>query len=315
VRDRVLTHAVLEGYESLVVRGRYPAVLLVVRVPPGGLDVNVHPAKLEIRFRRSSAVHQLVGGALRSRLRAALAPPPAPEEPAPAVADSMPTYGDPPVAEPVPTLPFARPAPSAQASLWQPAAQGFRPLRFVGQLFDGYLLCERDGQALLIDQHAAHERVLYERLQAAHAARGVEVDTLLVPETVALSDVESAALVEHATTLREAGLDGEPFGDGTYLLRTMPRALRDHDAGALLRALAAELAATGAATAARRAVDRVLATIACHSAVRVGQRLQPSQVDALLASMDGVPVNAHCPHGRPVAVELRRSAIEALFQR
>jgi DNA mismatch repair protein MutL len=95
----------------------------------------------------------------------------------------------------------------------------------------------------------------------------------------------------------------------------MPRALRDHDAGGLLRALAAELAATGASTAARRAVDRVLATIACHSAVRVGQRLQPAQVDALLASMDGVPVNAHCPHGRPVAVELRRSAIEALFQR
>jgi len=221
-------------------------------------------------------------------------------------------------------LPFLRdedapPTPSAPAAasgaLWATAPRGFGALRFVGQLFDGYLLCERDGQALLIDQHAAHERVLYERLQAAHAARGLEVDALLVPETVALSDVECAALVEHGGTLRDAGLDGEPFGDGTYLLRTMPRALRDHDAGSLLRALAAELTATGAATAARRAVDRVLATIACHSAVRVGQRLQPSQVDALLASMDGVPVNAHCPHGRPVAVELRRSAIEALFQR
>jgi DNA mismatch repair protein MutL len=318
VRDRVLTHAVLEGYESLVVRGRYPAVVLVVRVPPGELDVNVHPAKLEIRFRRSAGVHQLVAGALRARLRSALAPVgedtllPAPT----AVAEAAPAYATPPRDEsPVPALTFGRPADSAQASLWQPASQGFRPLRFVGQLFDGYLLCERDGQALLIDQHAAHERVLYERLQAAHAARGVEIDTLLVPETIAVSAVECGALVEHAATLREAGLEGEPFGDGTFLLRTMPRALRDHDAGALVRALATELAATGASTAAQRAVDHVLASIACHSAVRVGQRLQPAQVDALLAAMDGVPVNAHCPHGRPVAVELRRSAIEALFQR
>jgi DNA mismatch repair protein MutL len=214
----------------------------------------------------------------------------------------------------VPTLPLGRPA-AAQESLWQPAAQGFRPLRFVGQLFDGYLLCERDGQALLIDQHAAHERVLYERLQAERAARGVEADPLLVPETIAVSAAECAALVEHADRLRDAGLEGEAFGDGAYLLRTMPRCLRDRDAGALVRALAAELDASGASDAARRAVDRVLATVACHAAVRVGQRLGESQVSALLASMDGVPVNAHCPHGRPVAVELRRSAIEALFQR
>ena len=305
VRDRVLTHAILDGYESLVVRGRYPAVVLIVRVAPGELDVNVHPAKLEIRFQRSAGVHQLVAGALRARLREALAPPPDVAAP-PAVAEPRATYE-------VPVPP--RPVDGAQASLWQPAPQGFRPLRFVGQLFDGYLLCEHEGNALLIDQHAAHERVLYERLQAAHAARGVAADPLLVPETIALTPLECATLVEHAAMLRAAGLDGEPFGEGTYLLRTMPRDLRDRDAGTLLRALAAELATSGASDAARRAVDRVLATIACHSAVRVGQRLGPAQVDALLAAMDGVPVNAHCPHGRPVAVELRRSAIEALFQR
>jgi DNA mismatch repair protein MutL len=308
VRDRVLTHAILDGYESLLVRGRYPAVVLVVRVAPGDMDVNVHPAKLEIRFQRSASVHQLVAGALRARLREALAPPPAAVAEAPvAYASTTPA----PAATPAPTSPVV----AEQASLWQPAAQGFRALRFVGQLFDGYLLCERDGQALLIDQHAAHERVLYERLQAAHAARGLDVDALLVPETIALSPAESATLAEHGAMLREAGLDGEPFGEGTYLLRTVPRALKDRDAGTLLRALAAELAATGVSQAAQRAVDRVLATIACHGAVRVGQRLGTAQVDALLAAMDGVPVNAHCPHGRPVAVELRRSAIEALFQR
>jgi DNA mismatch repair protein MutL len=334
VRDRVLTHAVLDGYESFVVKGRYPAVVLAVRVAPGEMDVNVHPAKLEVRFQRSSAVHQLVAGAIRARLRSALGSPEptsstiggAPRE-APAdaslareiavgygaasdVGGSRCDAGEAP-----PRRPLGEAGGAEQTSLWQPAATGFRPLRFVGQLFDGYLLCERDGNALLIDQHAAHERVLYERLQASHEARGVESDALLVPETIALSPTESATLAEHAPLLRAAGLDGEPFGDGTYLLRTMPRLLRDHDAGGLVRALASELAATGASDAARRAVDGVLATLACHAAVRVGQRLERTQVDALLASMDGVPVNAHCPHGRPVAVELRRSAVEALFQR
>jgi DNA mismatch repair protein MutL len=329
VRDRVLTHAVLDGYDSFVVKGRYPAVVLAVRVAPGEMDVNVHPAKLEVRFQRSSAVHQLVAGAIRSKLRATLgsadASAAAATEGASVASDGTGApYGatapavvfpDDDHASDPPRLPLGGAPAGAQAALWQPAAAGFRPLRFVGQLFDGYLLCERDGHALLIDQHAAHERVLYERLQASHEARGVEADALLVPETVALSATESAVLAEHADVLREAGLDGEPFGDGTYLLRTMPRLLRDRDAGMLVRALAGELAARGASDAARRAVDRVLATVACHAAVRVGQRLERTQVDALLASMDGVPVNAHCPHGRPVAVELRRSAVEALFQR
>jgi DNA mismatch repair protein MutL len=315
VRDRVLTHAILDGYESLVVKGRYPATVICVRVAPNEMDVNVHPAKLEVRFRQSSTVHQAVASAIRARLRAALAPPSVAPATADRAAEASAPYGDAAEAGGVPTLPLTGGAAQAQPTLWQPAARGFRALRFVGQLFDGYLLCERDGQALLIDQHAAHERVLYERLQAEQAARGVEADALLVPETIRLSAAECAALVEHDDAMRASGLEGEGFGEGTYLLRTMPRCLRDRDAGALVRALAAELATAGASDATRRAVDRVLATVACHSAVRVGQRLGDAQVTALLASMDDVPVNAHCPHGRPVAVELRRSAIEALFQR
>jgi DNA mismatch repair protein MutL len=316
VRDRVLTHAVLDGYSSFVVKGRYPIAVLQVRVDPGDMDVNVHPAKLEVRFQRSSAVHELVAGAIRACLRSALTPAPAGELSADTarVADSDPSYlgSSGALASPAPDAPRDT---ARQANLWQPAARGFRPLRFVGQIFDGYLLCEHDGQALLIDQHAAHERVLYEQLQSERGARGVETDALLVPEAIALSVSECATLVEHVDALRAAGFEGEPFGDGAYLLRTMPRLLRNHDAGALVRGLAADLASTGTSSTATQAVDRVLATIACHSAVRVGQRLGAEQVDALLGAMDSAPVNAHCPHGRPVAVELRRSAIEALFQR
>jgi DNA mismatch repair protein MutL len=323
VRDRVLTRAVLDGYDSFVVKGRYPAVVLSVRVPAGTMDVNVHPGKLEVRFQHSSTVHQLVTGAIRNRLRQALAPArPVTGPAAEAVAEPIPVYRLSPrsaatgrnVPQPLDAGADGVP-PEAARELWQPAAAGFRPLRFVGQLFDGYLLCERDGQALLIDQHAAHERVLFERLRAEHGARGVERDALLVPETIALSRTECAALADHTPVLDAAGLEGEPFGETTYLLRSVPRLLRDRDMGALVRALAAELATTGASSAATRAADAVLATIACHSAVRVGQRLAPNQVDALLAAMDDVPVNAHCPHGRPVAAVLRRSAIEALFQR
>jgi DNA mismatch repair protein MutL len=168
---------------------------------------------------------------------------------------------------------------------------------------------------VLIDQHAAHERVVFERLRAERKAGGIARDPLLVPETIELAPAESAALAEHAPMLAAAGLEGEPFGERTFLLRTVPRLLRGKDAGALLRALAAELAEDGASGAVERAVDATLATIACHSVVRVGQRLDAPEVRALLSAMDGVEVAAHCPHGRPVAAELGRAQLEALFRR
>jgi DNA mismatch repair protein MutL len=168
---------------------------------------------------------------------------------------------------------------------------------------------------VLIDQHAAHERVVFERLRAERRGAGVARDALLVPEAVEMPPSEAAALAEHATTLAQAGLEGEPFGERTYLLRTVPRLLGGRDAGELLRAIASELAGHGSSEAAERAADAALATIACHSVVRVGQRLDEPQVRALLEAMDGVEIAAHCPHGRPVAAELSRSQLEALFRR
>src|SRR5581483_4470425 len=160
------------------------------------------------------------------------------------------------------------------------------------------------------DQHAAHERVVFERLRAEQDAGRIARDPLLVPETIELDATEAALLGEHAAALETAGLEGEPFGERTFLLRSVPRLLRGRDAGALVRAVATELAEEGASAAAARATHAVLATIACHSVVRVGQRLASEEVRALLASMDGVPVAAHCPHGRPVAAELTRSQLE-----
>jgi len=321
VRDRLLLRAVLDGYEGLLMRGRYPIVVLTLVVPPGEVDVNVHPAKLEVRFRRSPAVHQLIVPTLRARLTAALKPGAGPVE---TVAESPAPYAARrPAADAVPQLPLVpvsrsttplAPAAAAPAtSTWSP--QGFARLRFVGQVFDGYLLCEGDGRMVLIDQHAAHERVTFERLKGEQAGGGVARDALLVPEAVALPPAQAALLGEHTAELAAAGLEGEPFGPGTFLLRTVPRLLRGHDAGGLLRAVATELAEEGASAAGERARDDALATLACHSSVRVGQRLDESQVRALLEQMDAVDVNAHCPHGRPVAIELRRAQVEGWFGR
>jgi DNA mismatch repair protein MutL len=263
-------------------------------------------------------VHQLIVSALRSRLAAALGPAAAAGiPPASGVAERPPAYGTGPSPGAVRLVPMEPPAPASpeQATLWHPAPEGFAGLRFVGQVLNGYLLCEGTDRVVLIDQHAAHERVRFERLRAEHANGAVARDALLVPEAVALPAVQVAALAEHECTLAAAGLEGEPFGDGTFLLRTVPRLLRGHDVGALLRALASELVENGASMAAGHAADAVLATLACHSAVRVGQRLGPEQVRALLDSMDTVDVNAHCPHGRPVAVELSRTRLESLFGR
>jgi len=308
VRDRLLLRAVLDGYESLLLRGRYPIAVLFVAVPPGEVDVNVHPAKLEVRFRRPAAVHQLIAPALRARLATALAPGPAAGHPI-TIGEGGPAYAARGADTREPE------APGEQPGLWAPAPRGFASLRFIGQIFDGYLLCEGEGRVMLIDQHAAHERVVFERLRAEQRSGGVARDPLLVPEAIELPATEVAVLAEHAGVLATAGLEGEPFGDGTFLLRTVPRLLRGRDAGALVRALAAELADEGASAAAERAVDAALATIACHAVVRVGQRLDVTEVHALLAAMDGVEVSAHCPHGRPVAAELTRPQLEALFKR
>jgi DNA mismatch repair protein MutL len=311
VRDRLLLRAVMDGYESLLMRGRYPVAVLFLGVPAGEMDVNVHPAKLEVRFRRSAAVHQLVVPALRARLAAALAvsASTAPTAEPAAVHEAPLGYGPPSAPSGVPVLPL-------QPALWSAAPRGgFAALRFVGQIFDGYLLCEGEGRVVLIDQHAAHERVVFERLRAECRAGGVARDPLLVPEAIELAGAEAALLAEHSGSLAAAGLEGEPFGDGTFLLRSVPRLLRGRDMGELVRAVASELVEEGASGAAERASDAALATIACHSVVRVGQRLDAAEAEALLAAMDGVEISAHCPHGRPVATELRRSQLEAFFRR
>jgi DNA mismatch repair protein MutL len=318
VRDRMLLRAVLDGYESLLMRGRYPVAFLTLRVEAGGVDVNVHPAKLEVRFQDGQAVHRVVTSALRSKLRQGLAARADRAADAAPMASEMASLPDPPAGTSGSSAPQPMPArgePLRQRTLWTAAPEGFHGLRFVAQVFDGFLLCDGGTHLVLVDQHAAHERVLYERLQAEHGAAAVAHDALLVPEVVPLSATEVALLAEHAAALAALGLDGEPFGPDAFVVRSLPRVMRGRDVGALLRQVAAELAGDGVSTAVERSRDAMLATIACHAATRMGDRLGADEAHALLRAMDGVPVNAHCPHGRPVAVQLKRAQVEALFGR
>jgi len=206
----------------------------------------------------------------------------------------------------------AAPLPAADAA----AAGGFfGALRPLGQVFEGYLICEGRDQLVLIDQHAAHERVTFERLRAAHASGLVPRQQVLVPTVVELGPREAALLGEQVQTLDAVGIEIEPYGRGAFAVRAVPALLADADAAALLRDLATDLVDVGRSRRLDDAVDAVLARLACHSAVRVGQSMGPAQMRALLCAMDAVDFSGNCPHGRPAFLVLSRGDLERWFKR
>jgi DNA mismatch repair protein MutL len=354
VRDRVLTRAVLDGYESVLMRGRYPIAVVFLRVSRGEVDVNVHPAKTEVRFRDSGRVHKLLAGGIAARLREALRqggvpsrireghPASAPEirdAPGRAAGSPLPpsraaglggAWQKPPERSPrvaEERLPY-RPAatagtvftregttPLAEDMLAGAAGRFFGSLRILGQVLDGYLVCAGSHGLVLIDQHAAHERIRFEQLRRQLTSGAVAVQRLLVPLTLTLGVRDLQALDDASQGLARLGFEGERFGDGTYLLRAVPTLLSDADCSAVLRDVAAERAEIGASHAAEEAIDGILASVACHSAVRVGRRLDHAESAALLRDMDRVDLSGFCPHGRPAFIELDAATLERMFKR
>jgi len=350
VRDKLVSHALVAGYSTLLMHGRYPAVAVFIEVSPEEVDVNVHPAKSEVRFRRGGAVHDLITRAVHDRLRAYR--PPLPEaDPAAAAALDAPApalqfgFGVRPPAVPwrpdatlaaageapggswavlhprpdaagtVPSLAAAA-APAGVATPADAAAAGFfGRLRVLGQAFEGYLVCESGDALLVIDQHAAHERVMFERLRRAYATGGVARQRLLVPVVVDVGPAAAALLEEAASDVAQLGFELDGFGGTTVAVRAVPALLGDSDPAALVRDLAEELTEVGRSRRVAQAAEAVLARLACHSAVRVGQTLGGAQIQALLAAMDGIDLATNCPHGRPAFITLPRSDLERLFRR
>jgi DNA mismatch repair protein MutL len=338
VRDRMLQHALLDVYRDLLPRGRFPTAVLFLEVPGSAVDVNVHPAKWEVRFADPRGMHRLLRDAVRAAVagRGWIAVPGSGAE----VRSVAPTHGAGPsgsgrgaAAEgkvaasdwmfAQPTDPAARHEPQAPGSALPAETERIRfgDLRLLGQLLATYLLLEGKDQLLLLDQHAAHERVLYERLRAEWLEPGVERQGLLAPLAVELDPRGFAALEEQAEEAGRLGFEIEPFGEQTVALRAVPALLSDRDPAALLRSLADELAAGAGALAPESAVrtlapvDRHFATLACHAARRKGDVLDPREQHALLEALDRIPWAPTCPHGRPVAVPVELAEIERRFGR
>ena len=330
-RDRSILHAVQEAYRGLLLTGRQPIVFLRLDLPPEMVDVNVHPAKMEVRFRDPSRLYRLVLSALRSKFLASdmgtrLVPPVAatpgpafaaepapwpvvsargslPWDPPPASADRAtgagPSVFGPAIAEPSAVGP---PAPG-------PAADVERAV----QMHDRYIVVETSAGIEVIDQHALHERLLYERLKAAVAAGGLEVQRLLVPESIELSAAELELVAEHAATLGKAGMQVESFGGSTVIVTSKPALAGSTPAATLVREVHGRLAA--AAGSGQMLVDEVLHGMACKAAIKAGDPLSSTEVAALVRDRRLVPESHHCPHGRPTSLTLTRRDLDRQFRR
>jgi len=335
-RDRLLSGALRAAALDFIPRDRHGVAVLFVDCAPTEVDVNVHPAKAEVRFRDSGLMRALLIGAVRQAFTAAghrasasggvdtLAAMRAPDYRAPPPANwqwraspAAPWAGASRFAEPAQAA-FAEFAPSADArgSTAPAAADLAAPLGAArAQVHDAFIVSQTRDGIVIVDQHAAHERIVYEKLKRQRAQSGVARQILLSPLVVDLEPRAAAALADHAAELEALGLVVESLGAGAALLREAPALLDGADLTALVRDLAEDLAAEDGAQTLERKLDHRLATIACHHSVRAGRQLKPEEMNALLREMEVTPNAGQCNHGRPTYVELKLADIERLFGR
>jgi len=330
VRDPLFLGAVRGAYRDVLARDRYPLLALFLEIAPELVDVNVHPAKAEVRFRDAGVVRGLIVGALRHALheaghraastiadaalgafRQAQMPEMADatagfREPAPAYRSRLPGT-DLPGGDIVPPL-----APGGEAE----AAAEHYPLGAArGQLHETYIVAQTEDGIVIVDQHAAHERIVLERMQEDLNAKGIERQILLIPEVVEMTEAKANRLHQRADELAELGLVVEPFGPGAIVIREAPAILGKTDLQGLLQDLADHLEEFDDSVHLRERLNHVAATMACHGSVRAGRRLTADEMNALLRQMEKTPHAGQCNHGRPTYVELKLPDIERLFGR
>ncbi|WP_309623188.1 DNA mismatch repair endonuclease MutL [Novosphingobium sp.] len=337
VKDRLLVGAVRGAYADMLARDRHAVLALFLDIPPEEVDVNVHPAKTEVRFRDPAFVRGFIVSGLRHALdaegrRSAQAPAapamgnwqaePITREAAPALASLFAReYGSAGVREAAPAWRgydaggMAPLAARAEEAVESPEAA--HPLGVArGQVAQTYIVAEAEDGLVIVDQHAAHERLVLERLKAAGAQDAMAgSQALLIPEVVELDEPDADRLEEAAETLAQFGLITERFGPTAMLVRAVPAALSKGNPQALLRDIADDLAHNGAALLLAERIDHVLATMACHGSVRAGRVLSVAEMNALLREMEVTPRSGQCNHGRPTWVKLAHSDIEKLFGR
>ena len=336
VRDRVVQHAIIEAYRSLLEKRRYPIAVLFIDLPPEMVDVNVHPTKHEVRFRNQQQVHDFIVMALRQRLQQ-VAPEPAhgsgrampatyytvsqPVTPAQTdyrerVQESLAAFNQKVAVAPI--VPAVSTVKGEMAG-WS-AGQGRQSAmpegwRLIGQYLNSYLLCQINDELVLIDQHAAHERIGFERLRNQLAADGIESQSLLFPTILELDHREAAVLTEHLGDFAHFGFEVEAFGGRSFTVTSVPALVVDVNIERLIRDLAAELNEIGRSGQLNDEIERVLAVLACHSMIRANQALSQSEMQQLLNDLASIEFGSCCPHGRPVMHRLSRRDVEKLFHR
>lgn len=354
VRDRLLQGALRGAYADFLARDRHPLVALYLELDPSLVDVNVHPAKAEVRFRDPALVRGLIVGGLRhalagaghraattvasdtlANLRPGWSPQPQPSAQgfsawqmggwapvAQAAAQSLPGLSEvsaraepaewPAPSQVAPTAPGVQEAPAA-AVVFDPVDFPLGAAR--AQVHETYIVAQTRDGVVIVDQHAAHERLVYERMKVEMAQGGVARQALLLPEVVELDPAEAERVVARAGELESLGLVVESFGPGAVLVRETPALLGETDVAGLIRDIADDLAENGQALALKERLQEVCGTMACHGSVRAGRRLTAPEMNALLRQMEATPHSGQCNHGRPTYVELKLADIERLFGR
>ena len=306
VKSPMLSRAVEESYHGLLTVGRYPVAIINLSLPPSDIDINIHPAKTEIKFHNDSRIFNFV----RQSVRAALIG----EAPVPVIGETAPAYRATdyrPGMKPFVEALFPETASSSQTMTESglTAAKALPALRPLGQVAGCYILAEGPDGLYIIDQHAAHERVMYEKTLAARAGRTLSTQALLEPQPIDLSPVETVSLTAHSGLLERFGFVFEAFGGRSYLVRGIPAALSGSD---WLTALHEFLNSTESQSHTEEGIAEI---IACHSAIRAGKTLSPEEIRALLLDLEKAQVPNTCPHGRPTLMKLETSTLERHFKR
>jgi DNA mismatch repair protein MutL len=344
VRDKVLMHAVRQAYQDILHHQRHPAFVLFLDMPPEQVDVNVHPAKSEVRFRESQGIHQFVFHALQNALSAPMketAPSATKITPSPATGEgwgegSKKTFA--PTQQQ--TMTFSTAQPQAAYKLWEEAAavrddvgrvstrqqqdevglkpdlQEAHPLGFaLGQLSGIYILAQNQQGLIVVDMHAAHERIVYERLKTAFDAQQMPTQPLLIPVTFAAEALDIATVEEEQEALQKLGFDLAPISTNTLAVRAMPAMLKQSHAETAAREVLHELRDFGASRALTERRNELLATLACHSAVRANQQLSLPEMNAILREMEQTERADQCNHGRPTWFQVTLAELDAMFMR
>ena len=353
VKDRMIAHAVSEGLHNFLLKGRSPSGVLLVSIAPPAVDVNVHPTKQEVRFRDSQAVHRAVAGAIRQAVVAwqdhqkgalfgrsesalsqpitrpgAPAPPPPSRPKVPEIREPQPLFRSRPAMSPSRETPVKQPivqppAPSSPPFVpprderYQSVAEipgQLESLRLLGQVGACYILCESDDGLLIVDQHAAHERLLFEELRRHYQGEAIARQRLLFPKVLECTLAERRILEEHSEEIARLGLDIEEFGGASFVVKAVPAVLGQSAPEEVVAGILARFADQGSGSG-RQRVEAVLATMACKAAIKAGQWLSAAEMTHLLQKMQEADIFSHCPHGRPVARRFSSDDLKKWFHR